>query len=148
MSPFFVQAVFFNTFGSTFEASLNAYGSLCVPFVHARFSLFFHRFLSPPRGPQVRMGNWVGGRGGTPLNRINSTLSLSLFFKNHTRGYTNSPKGFLWKPAAGFIGCRLCRRPLNNRQPGGPGNRWKTMKNLHAQMGRKVTHMVSNWLQK
>ena len=32
---------------------------------------------------------------------INSTLPLSLFFKNHTRDFTNSPKGFLWKPAAG-----------------------------------------------
>ena len=35
------------------------------------------------------------------LNRINSTLPLSLFFKNHTRSFTDSPRGFFWKPAAG-----------------------------------------------
>ena len=35
------------------------------------------------------------------LNRINSTLPLSLFFKNHTRVYTNSLKGFFLKPSAG-----------------------------------------------
>ena len=94
MSPFFVQVVFFNDFGSTFEASLNAYGSLCVPFVHASFLSFFIDFWSPPGRSEEEVG-------GTLLNRINSTLSLSLFFKNHTRVYTNSLKGFFLKPAAG-----------------------------------------------
>ena len=50
MSPFFVQVVFFNDFGSTFEATLNAYGLLCVPFVHASFLKIFDRFMGPPPG--------------------------------------------------------------------------------------------------
>ena len=68
MSPFFVQVVFFNDFGSTFEASLNAYGSLCVPFVHASFSSFFDRFLGPPgslrsTGRRQRRHPLKSGRG-------------------------------------------------------------------------------------
>ena len=68
MSPFFVKVVFFNDFGSTFEASLNAYGSLCVPFVHTSFSSFFHRFPGPPgcrllRGRRERRHPLKSGRG-------------------------------------------------------------------------------------
>ena len=37
---------------------------------------------------------------------------------------------------------------LSTTGSGGPEIDEKTMKNLHAQMGRKVTHMRSNWLQK
>ena len=48
--------------------------------------------------PQNQVGD---AQKSCDLNRINNTLPLSLFFKNHTRRYTNSPKGFLWKPAAG-----------------------------------------------
>ena len=70
----------------------------------------FHYFFINFRAPPCRVSDRVGGSGGTPLNRTNSTLSLSLFFKNHMRAYTNSHKGFFWKPAAGFTGCRLCRR--------------------------------------
>ena len=44
----FLEFVNFNDFGSTFESNLNAYGSLCVPFVHASFSSFFHRFPGSP----------------------------------------------------------------------------------------------------
>ena len=59
MSPFFVQVVFFNDFGSISEASLSAYESLSVPFVHASFPSFFHRILGPPGASQFV------GRGGS-----------------------------------------------------------------------------------
>ena len=62
------------------------------------------RTLHPIRAHQTQNNPEVRRCRVSVLNRINSTLSLSLFFKNHTRVYTNSPKGFLWEPAAGFMG--------------------------------------------
>ena len=59
------------------------------------------RTLHPIRAHQTQNNPEVRRCRVSVLNRINSTLPLSLFFKNHTRAYTNSPKGFLWKPAAG-----------------------------------------------
>ena len=96
---------------------------------HLRIPVFqslFIDFWAPP----VRICQEVGGRAGTPLNRINSTLSLSLCFKNNTRAYTNSLKGFFWKPAAGFKGVPPLPPTSINGTPGGTQKsikkRWKT----------------------
>ena len=70
------------------------------------------RTLHPIRAHQTQNNPEVRRCRVSVLNRIDSTLPLSLFFKNHTWAYTNSLKGFFLKPAAGFTGGRLCRRPL------------------------------------
>ncbi len=59
------------------------------------------RTLHPIRPYQTQSNFEVRRCRVSVLNRINSTLPSSLFFKNHTRVYTNSLKGFFLKPAAG-----------------------------------------------
>ena len=144
MSPFFVQFVFLTILAPLLNPVWTHMAHFPFHLCMQVFHCFFFNFWAPPG----RVLREVGGAGGTPLNRINSTLPLSLFFKNHTRPYTNSPKGFFWKPAAGFKGCRLCRRPNLLFSIGAPGGAQNSMENWHAQMRQKVTHMRSNWLQK
>ena len=59
------------------------------------------RTLHPIRPYQTQSNFEVRRCRVSVLNRINSTLPLSLFLKKHARDYTNSLKGFFLKPAAG-----------------------------------------------
>ena len=105
MSSFFVQVVFFNDFGSTFEASLNAYGLLCVPFVHASLSSFFHRFPSPPGCRLMR-----GRRQRRHPLKFGAPLAEGL------QAVMGSQPRKSFKKASG--GLTLFRRPLPATSPG------------------------------
>ena len=59
------------------------------------------RTLHPIRAHQTQNNPEVRRCRVSVLNRISSTLPLSLFLKNHARTYTYSLKGFFLKPAAG-----------------------------------------------
>ena len=71
------------------------------------------------------------------LNRINSTLPVSLFFKNHTRAYTNSLKGFLW---------RLKQNPTVVKQKSIISDaREGHFLHLLAYLGRRESHLNTMW---
>ena len=77
------------------------------------------RTLHPIRPHQTQSNLEVRRCRVSVLNRINSTLPLSFFFKNHTRLYTNSLRGFFLKPAAGFNGVPPLPPTSGFRAPGG-----------------------------
>ena len=73
---------------------------------------FFQRFFDVFWGPKKVSAARVGARGGTQLIDFKNNTLVYLYLLPSLGASTGSLVGSSLEPAAGFIGYRLCRRPL------------------------------------